>query len=143
MTILNYLDYLEKKFWAKVNVINDDNSCWEWTKEKDKWGYGVINIYEGTKKIKRISASKASWIINNKKDVPTGHVICHKCDNRACVRLDHLFLGTYKDNMQDCKNKGRLSLCEKKEKILIKDMIMIKTDFYLKSKNNKTNAGNG
>ena len=52
MTILNYLDYLEKKFWAKVNVINDDNSCWEWTKEKDKWGYGVINIYEGTKKIK-------------------------------------------------------------------------------------------
>lgn len=107
--ILQHINYIEKKFWNKVNVIDDENSCWEWLKEKDKWGYGVVHIYQKSKRIKRISASKASWIIKNKQEITDGLVVCHKCDNRKCVRPDHLFLGTHKDNMQDCKNKGRLS----------------------------------
>lgn len=31
----------------------------------------------------------------------------HSCDNRACVNPDHLSIGSYKDNMQDCSRKGR------------------------------------
>jgi hypothetical protein len=31
----------------------------------------------------------------------------HRCDNRWCVELNHLFLGTPKDNTDDMRAKGR------------------------------------
>lgn len=40
--------------------------------------------------------------------MPNGFFVLHKCDNRACVRPQHLFLGTKHDNTWDAISKGRI-----------------------------------
>ncbi len=39
--------------------------------------------------------------------IPKGMQVCHKCDTPACVNIEHLFLGTAKDNAADKFSKNR------------------------------------
>lgn len=89
-----------QRFWDKVHKTD---GCWEWTGNRTVHGYGWF-WFKG----KGGSAHRASWQIHH-GDIPAGLFVCHTCDNRKCVRPDHLFLGTAKDNMQDAKRKGRIA----------------------------------
>ena len=39
--------------------------------------------------------------------IPSGLFVCHHCDHGLCVRPDHLFLGTSRQNVRDMMAKGR------------------------------------
>ena len=93
---------LSDKFWARVSKDpTHPKGCWEWIAGKFDNGYGSVGIRGKTEK-----ASRLSWEITT--GVPAGTLyVLHHCDNPICVRPDHLFLGTAKDNALDCKSKGR------------------------------------
>jgi len=86
-------------FWSKVK--KNEFGCWSWTGAKDRRGYGQMRVDR-----KHVSAHRMSWLIHY-GPIPDGMCVLHKCDTRECVRPDHLFLGTAKDNSQDMMTKGR------------------------------------
>lgn len=55
---------------------------------------------------KRIPAHRLAWELAH-GPIPDGLNVCHKCDNPRCARVDHLFLGTQKQNVHDAMQKGR------------------------------------
>lgn len=88
-----------ERFWAKVAK---GDGCWNWT-ASTVGGYGSF-WSTGSRR-----AHRFSWELHS-GPVPAGLFVCHRCDNRQCVRPDHLFLGTPSDNITDCSRKGRLFL---------------------------------
>ena len=88
----------ESRFWSKVSM---GDGCWEWTAGRFNVGYGQFHI-----KAYPFGAHVVSWTLVNGQ-VPPGLCVLHKCDNRPCVRPDHLFLGTKGDNARDMAAKGR------------------------------------
>lgn len=85
-------------FWNKVQKTDD---CWIWAGARNKDGYGSARAGSRT-----VGAHRLAWLLAYGSS-PGSLCVCHKCDNPSCVRPDHLFLGTIKDNNTDRSMKGR------------------------------------
>jgi hypothetical protein len=59
---------------------------------------------------KRIEITHLVWLAGHGESVPTDKQINHHCDNPSCFRLDHLYLGTAKENTADLWDRGSPSL---------------------------------
>lgn len=91
-------DQVRERFWAKV--ARSEHGCWEWTGCCNPNGYGQLGFNHYP-----LLAHRVSYAIHYSD--PFGSCVLHHCDNRKCVRPDHLFLGTVADNNKDMLQKGR------------------------------------
>lgn len=84
-------------FWSRVQK---SDGCWLWTGVIAR-RYGLYYWKGRLRRAHRLAYAEAYGPIT------AGIIVCHCCDTPACVRPDHLFLGTQADNLRDMREKGR------------------------------------
>jgi len=84
-----------------------NKGCLEWQGHLLHNGYGQMRVNG-----KRIKAHRFAWESVN-GDIPDGLLVLHKCDNPRCVNIEHLYLGTQKENARDRDSRGRNGFSKK------------------------------
>ena len=92
-------------FWSKVNkggpVVRPElGPCWDWTDHLTDRGYGQYFVYR-----RPVYAHVYAYTLTHGR--PKQKVL-HHCDRKPCVRPDHLYDGTQKQNMRDAVGRGRV-----------------------------------
>jgi hypothetical protein len=90
---VTFFDYIE---------VPGGDGCWNFISIGAN-GYGSL-VING----KKVSAHRHSYEYFYGVS-PGSKFVLHECDNPRCVRPDHLFLGTNKENMIDASRKGRIA----------------------------------
>ncbi len=98
-----YTPKFVRSFWSRVRKRRKDG-CWEWQGYRTKSGYGMLQCRSISQQ--PMYAHRVAWELVKGK-IPNGKHVLHECDNPACCRPSHHFLGTQVDNNLDRDKKGR------------------------------------
>jgi hypothetical protein len=94
----------DERWWVvfgHIEVPLDEESCWDWTGNCDRDGYG-IKTFEGRQwRVPRLSYELATG-----SELGVLHAR-HTCDRPVCFRPSHLVPGTNLDNVADKVERGR------------------------------------
>lgn len=95
----------DHRFWSKV-AIGAENECWPWLRGRNRKKNGVLTYGLYTYQGRGYPAHRyIYWKLNG--DIPEGLIVRHRCDNPPCCNPDHLEVGTYLDNSNDCTERNR------------------------------------
>ena len=89
----------KRLFWQRVTF---GDGCWEHRGSLGSHGYPQAT---GGPRGTSYPAHRVCWLLFV-GEVPAGMFVCHRCNNRKCVRPDHLYVGTHKQNMDDMARAG-------------------------------------
>lgn len=106
---------IRRRFWSRVEKDGpvpphrpELGPCWVFTgASKGPLGHARMHVRNRV-----VLAHRLSWEWAN-GSIGQGLFVLHHCDNGACVRPEHLFLGTQLDNMRDMVRKGRKAAGER------------------------------
>lgn len=84
-----------------------ENGCSEWQGATQKQGYGQICIKLKGKPAQTALCHRLLWELVNNVRLERHEYVLHDCDNPKCLNLDHLRVGTAKENSQDMVKRGR------------------------------------
>lgn len=99
------------RFWLKVDKApgqGPNGDCHTWTGGASG-GYGRFRIADHPVAAHRV----AYFLENGHLPPPETPCACHSCDWPPCVRGDHLWAGTNRDNTLDRDRKGRVARGER------------------------------
>jgi hypothetical protein len=95
----------EIKFWSRVRILGDGDSCWEFTgstRDRKNENYGNIRFQGKIQLAHRVAFQLAH------PGEPMPAAVMHSCDNPPCCRPGHLRGGTQADNVIDAASKKRM-----------------------------------
>lgn len=85
-----------------TRMTDRSGDCWVWQgKEITAAGYARLEMAG-----QRMAVHRAAYLLFV-GSIPVSLSVLHRCDNKLCVRPDHLFLGTQADNVHDAMGKDR------------------------------------
>ena len=76
--------------------LKENNGCLEWTGKTNGFGYGHVHYGD-----KMVRVHRLLYIITYDLELTEEDFVLHKCHNRLCCNIDHLYLGDHKMNMED------------------------------------------
>lgn len=98
----HFLDFA-KRVWDVLHarlehgtVVNADG-CHEWTQAIGRGGYGVVSWQSAVHRL--------TWEMEG-GPIPEGMVVGHRCNNKLCRCIDHLYLATPGGNSRDAVRDG-------------------------------------
>lgn len=79
--------------------IDRSGPCHEWTGITRK-GYGTMHWNK-----RRVNVHRLAWELAHGA-IPDGAMVLHRCNNRRCVNVAHLYIGNNSDNQRDAVAAG-------------------------------------
>lgn len=91
----------------RINSLRAENGCLEWQGNMNKHGYGALTWGGRPAPVYRHAYEAVHG------PIPKGLFVRHSCDNRKCIEISHLLIGTHQQNMNDMTSRGRQAKGEK------------------------------